>query len=191
MTMRVDIERYFSEVSRRPVLGGAILNIMGVLAGCVVCFVGVAVAQAGGAPADEAAQCQANDGTYITGRVTAGPVFRPGHERHGVELSHTHVTVLSDQDGQSYDVAIDDVFASGYDAAGESVPAPLSGIAVGDRLDLCGKLYTSGGPGIDWVHTDCGAAPTPGKPDGWVKLLAADWRAGPNLDGSQEYCSIF
>jgi len=149
------------------------------------------IAWATGALADEAARCRANDGTYITGRVTQGPVFRPGHERHGVELSHTHVTVLSDQDGQPFDVAIDDVFASGYDAAGERVPAPLSGISVGDMLELCGKLYTSGGPGIDWVHTDCGDAPAPSRPDGWVKILAADGMPGPNLDGSREYCWIF
>jgi hypothetical protein len=141
--------------------------------------------------ADEAAQCQANGGTYITGSVTAGPSFKPGHPRKGVELSHTHLTLQSDQDGQSYDVAIDNVFASGYDAAGESVPAPLSSINVGDHLDLCGKLYQSGGPGIDWVHTDCGDAPTADKPDGWVKELAPDGTPGPNLEDSQEYCSIF
>lgn len=151
----------------------------------------VFAATPGFALANEASQCQANDGTYMTGSVTAGPAFRPGHDRKGVELSHTHVTVRSDQDGQSYDVAIDDVFASGYDQAGDTVPAPLSGIAVGDKLELCGKLYTSGGPGIDWVHTNCGAPPTPAKPDGWVKMIAADGTPGPNLDDSQEYCSIF
>jgi hypothetical protein len=169
-----------------PDRGVVIMKILAALLSCAV----LAAAPAG-AFADEAAQCQANDGTYITGTVTAGPSFRPGHDRRNVELSHTHVTVQSDQDGQSYDVAIDDVFAAGYDAAGESVPAPLSSIAVGDKLDLCGKLYTSGGPGIDWVHTNCGAPPTADKPDGWVKILAADGTPGPNLDGSQEYCSIF
>jgi len=132
-----------------------------------------------------------NAGTYLTGRVTGAPTFVPGHPRKGVELSHTQLTLLSDQDGRSYDVAIDNVFAAGYDAAGRSVPAPLSTIRLGDRLELCGKLYTSGGTGIDWVHTDCGATPTPAQPDGWVKVLAADGTPGPNLEVSQEYCRLW
>jgi hypothetical protein len=103
----------------------------------------------GTARADEAAQCRANAGIYLTGRVTDVPSFAPGHVRAGVELSHTHLTLLSDQDGQTYDAAIDNVFATGYDAAAESVPAPLASIRPGDRLELCGKLFAHGGPGID------------------------------------------
>ena len=100
------------------------------------------LAASGTAHADEAAQCRAHAGTFLTGRVTEGPTFGPGHLQKGVELSHTHLTLLSDQDGRSYHVAIDNVFATGYDAAGESVPAPLSTIRTGDRLELCGKtLY--------------------------------------------------
>jgi hypothetical protein len=143
------------------------------------------------AHADEAAACRAADGSFLTGRVTAGPNFVAGHEKRGVELSHTHVTLLADQDGNTYDVAMDDVFAAGYDAAGESVPAPLSGIAVGTRLALCGALYSSGGFGIHWVHTDCGQAPAPGQPDGWVIILDAAGLAGPNLEDSQEYCGLW
>ena len=82
------------------------------------------------------------------------PDLRARSFAKGVELSHTHLTLLSDQDGRSYHVAIDNVFATGYDAAGESVPAPLSTIRTGDRLELCGKLFTRGGLGIDWVHTN-------------------------------------
>jgi hypothetical protein len=144
------------------------------------------------AHADDVGQCRANGGTYLTGTVTAPPVFAPGHAHpHGVELSHTHLTLLADQDGQNYDVAIDNVFASGYDAAGESVPAPLSTIRAGDRLELCGKLYASGGPGIDWVHTDCGDTPSADQPDGWVKIVAADGTPGLNLEASQEYCRLW
>jgi hypothetical protein len=99
--------------------------------------------------------------------------------------------LLSDQDGQSYDVAIDDVFATGYDAAGESVPAPLSTIRTGDRLELCGTLYTHGGLGIDWVHTNCGERPNRGQPNGWLKVLAPDDTPGPNLEASQEYCRLW
>jgi len=145
----------------------------------------------GTAHADEAAQCRANAGTYLTGKVTRGPTFAPGHALNGVELSHTHLTLRSDQDGQSYDIAIDNVFAAGYDAAGESVPAPLSTIRPGDRLEVCGKRFTQGRLGIDWVHTDCGGTPKRDKPDGWLKVLAADGTPGPNLEDSQEYCRLF
>jgi hypothetical protein len=144
-----------------------------------------------GAQADEAAQCQANGGTYVIGHVMQAPSFVPGHLRHGVELSHTHLTLLADQNGQTYDVAIDNVFAAGYDTAGENVPRPLSTIAVGDLLELCGKLYRSGGPGIDWVHTDCGAQPTADRPDGWIKILAPDGTPGANLESSREFCSLW
>ena len=145
----------------------------------------------GTARADEATLCRADAGTYLTGKVTQGPTFTPGHLRNGVELSHTHLTLLSDQDGRSYHVAIDNVFATGYDAAGESVPAPLSTIRAGDRLELCGKLFTRGGLGIDWVHTNCGKTPRAPRPDGWLKLLAPDGTPGPNLEDSQEYCRLW
>jgi hypothetical protein len=146
---------------------------------------------AGAARADEAAQCRANAGTYLTGSVTAAPSFASGRPRDGVELSHTHLTLLSDQDEQSYNVAIDNVFATGYDAAGESVPAPLSTIRTGDRLELCGKRFTRGGLGIDWVHTNCGETPNAAQPDGWVKALAADGTPSPNLEDSREYCRLW
>jgi hypothetical protein len=161
----------------------AFMKLLGVFILCLVA--------AGTARADEAAQCQANAGTYLTGKVTRDPTFTRGHLRNGVELSHTHLTLLSDQDGRSYHVAIDNVFAAGYDAAGESVPAPLSTIRTGDRLELCGKLFTRGGLGIDWVHTDCGKAPRPAQPDGWLKVLVPDGNPGPNLQDSQEYCRLW
>lgn len=145
----------------------------------------------GTARADEAAQCRVNGGTYLTGSVTKGPTFTPGHLRNGVELSHTHLTLLSDQDGRSYDVAIDNVFAAGYNRAEKSVPAPLSTIRTGDWLELCGKLFTGGGLGIDWVHTHCGARPTLTQPDGWLKVLAPDGTPGPNLEDSREYCRLW
>jgi hypothetical protein len=145
----------------------------------------------GVAHADEAAQCQTNAGTYLIGTVTDGPTFAPGHARDGVELSHTRLKLMSDQDGQSYDVAIDNVFATGYDAAGESVPTLLSTIRIGDRLELCGKLYTDGGPGVDWVHTNCGDTPRAAQPDGWLKIRSSDGALGPNLEDPQEYCRLW
>ena len=143
------------------------------------------------AHADDAAQCHANKGTYLTGTVTRGPTFARGHLQDGVELSHTHVSLRADRDHRVYDVAIDNVFAAGYDTAGEAVPAPLSTIAIGNRLELCGKLYTHGGPGIDWVHTNCGKRPTAGQPNGWLKIMSSTGTPGPNLESSEKYCRLW
>ena len=137
--------------------------------------------------ANEQDACASNAGTLLIGTVISGPRFAHGHERRGVELSHTHVA-LRGNDGRRYDIAIDDVFADGYDQAGESVPAPLSRIKAGDRLEVCGKRYASGGLGMDWVHTSCGDPPKPDKPDGWVKVLGPDGTPGPNLESNRKYC---
>ena len=147
----------------------------------------------GAVHADEAAQCRISDGTYLTGTVTRGPVFARGrHPLHGVELSHSHLMLLSDQDRQFYDVAVDNVFAPGYDAAGETVPEPLSRIRAGNRVEVCGRPYMDPtGQGIDWVHTNCGVAPTSAKPNGWLKLLSADGAPGPNLESYQKYCYLW
>ena len=140
--------------------------------------------------ADEQQACTSNAGTLLVGTVISGPRFAHGHDRRGVELSHTHVR-LRGEDGRRYDIAIDDVFADGYDQAGERAPAPLSQIRTGDRLEVCGKPYVSGGTGMDWVHTNCGDRPTPDKPDGWVKVIGPDGIPGPNLESNQEYCRIW
>jgi hypothetical protein len=149
-----------------------------------------AFAASGAAFADEAASCQDAGGSFLTGTVVSAPVFQHGQFRKGVELSHTHVSLVADQDGKTYDVAIDNVYASGYDAAKTSVPAPLYTIKVNDKLELCGQLYTKG-VGIHWVHSNCGDKPTPREPDGWLKKLAADGTPGPNYESNNEYCSIF
>ena len=107
--------------------------------------------------ANEQDVCTSHAGRLLTGTVLSTPRFARGHELRGVELSHTHVRLRGD-DGRVYDIAIDDVFADGYDQAGEHVPAPLSHIEPGNRLELCGKPYTSG-LGMDWVHTNCGDRP--------------------------------
>src|SRR5260370_28961384 len=107
-------------------------SIMKLLRVFILCLAASSTARA-----DEAAQCRAHAGTFLAGTVTERPTFAPGHLHNGVELSHTHLTLLSDQDGRSYHVAIDNVFATGYDAAGESGPAPLSTIRTGHPLEIC------------------------------------------------------
>ncbi|MBV8658242.1 MAG: hypothetical protein JO142_10505, partial [Burkholderiales bacterium] len=120
--------------------------------------------------ADDASDCSAAAGSYLTGVVTSGPVFKNGKPQRGVPLTHTHLTLLADQDKKSYDVAMDNVFAAGYDQAKHAVPAPLNSIAKGDHLSLCGQKYADPGQaGIHWVHTNCGDTPSPQKPNGWVK----------------------
>jgi hypothetical protein len=141
-------------------------------------------------PSADAAQCKQAAGNYLAGTVTAGPSFRSGKPLHGVYLSHTHVTLRGD-DGASYDVAIDNVFANGYRRNQAAVPAPLNQIKIGDRLELCGQLYTGGDVGIHWVHTDCGAAPTADKPDGWVRKDDANGNPGDNMEANQAFCRLW
>lgn len=150
-----------------------------------------------GAWADGPSDCAAAAGSYITGKVVSGPRFAYGKsiwdrtKKKSVELSHTKLYVISDKDRSSYQVAIDNVYATGYDAAGETVPTPLNTIQVGDRVELCGQLYTDGTSGIHWVHSNCGAKPTPQAPNGWVKKFNADGSLTPSFTASQEYCSLW
>lgn len=137
--------------------------------------------------ADDKADCAAGQGTYLTGSVTKAPWFKHGYYRKGVELSHTHLLMQADQDGKVYDVAIDNVFAEDY-APAPVVPASLRGIAVHDRLAVCGQTYPGG---IHWVHTDCGATPTPHSPNGFLKRIGEGGMAGDNLEGAQARCKIF
>jgi len=140
--------------------------------------------------ADEHSACTAAAGSYLTGVVVSAPRFAHGQFRHGVELSHTHVSLRADQDGRVYDVAMDNVFANGYQKNSKRVPAPLDSIRVDDHLELCGQLYTSG-VGIHWVHSNCGATPTAATPDGWVKQLGAGGAPGVNDESNQKFCSLF
>ncbi len=45
--------------------------------------------------------------------------------------------------------------------------------------------------GMDWVHTDCGDAPSQNAPDGWLKEIGPDMMPGRNLEGSEEYCGLW
>jgi hypothetical protein len=84
------------------------------------------------------------------------------------------------------------VFAAGYDVANprKQVPAPLSSIRTGDRIEVCGATYTNP-PGIHWVHTDCGDMPTKSSPDGWLRTLRPNGQRSDNLEASTEYCKLW
>jgi hypothetical protein len=153
-----------------------------------VVFAVAALASCGAARADDASDCQAAAGTYLTGVVLATPTFARGSSLRGIELSHTHVKLIGDADAKTYDVAVDDVFASGYRPRQESVPSPLDQIRTGDRLSLCGIPYKGG---MHWVHTNCGDAPSARDPDGWLKKIGADGTTGPNLEDSTRYCYLW
>lgn len=141
--------------------------------------------------ADDVADCSAAGGALVSGVVTKAPYFKSGSSLKGVELSHTHLSLTSDNDGQTYDVAMDNVFASGYDQSNNTIPYPLSTIKKNDHLQLCGALYTSGAVGIHWVHTNCGNTPTAAQPNGWVKEINQDSTVGDNFENSTEYCNLW
>ena len=133
--------------------------------------------------------CAAAAGTYLTGVVVAAPTFQRGKKLRGVELSHTHIALVGAIGAKRYDIAVDDVYASGYLPRHEVVPAPRwDRIRVGARLSLCGIAYRGG---MHWVHANCGDKPTPQDPDGWLKEIASDGTVGPNLEASTTYCYLW
>jgi hypothetical protein len=140
--------------------------------------------------ADDHSLCEANAGQYLTGVVVKPPFFSHGQFKGGVELSHTHLSLKADQDHRVYDVAIDNVFASGYQPNRSVVPAPLNTIHTQDRLSLCGQLYTQG-VGIHWVHTNCGQKPDANHPNGWIKKIASNGQTSPNFETNTQFCSLW
>lgn len=136
--------------------------------------------------------CEANAGSYLTGVVVSAPRFNGARDKiHGVSLSHTRLTIRSDQDGQDYDVAIDNVFAVDYQQNANSIPQSLAAIYEDDHLELCGQLYTRGQLGIHWVHNNCNARGKPNAPNGWIKMIAEDGTVGSNIESSQAYCYLW
>jgi len=140
------------------------------------------------AAADEQGDCTAAAGTYVIGKVVRGPHFARGHRFKGVELSHTQFTVSSLDDGAHELVVVDNVFAAGYDSAGESVPSPLNAIQIGDTIEACGQPFSGG---VHWTHTNCGDQPTSKDPNGWLKVVSPEGQPGPNLEDSTEYCHLW
>ena len=144
------------------------------------------------ARADDAAQCRINQGTFVTGTVLGAPQFVSSRsKRHGYPLSHTRLNVRT-SDGTILEVDIDNVFATGYSKK-RQIPDGLQAIVDGTKLELCGQAYSDPGGknGIHWVHTNCNAAPTPSKPDGWVRIIGSGGAVGDNLEGVQDHCDIF
>lgn len=160
------------------------MNLNKTLFGLVLCLLSWS------ASASDQTDCSAAGGAFLTGNVTSSPTYASGSFIQGVQTSHTHVHLTADQDGLSYDVAMDNVYAADYVQGSSSMPATLAAIKIGDRLELCGAKYTSG-VGIHWVHSNCGATPTSTAPNGWVKEIASDGSVGINLEASQTYCYLW
>jgi hypothetical protein len=140
--------------------------------------------------ANEQSACEASAGAFLTGTVQSAPRFATGAAVRGVRTSHTHVSLVADQDGKTYDVAMDNVFAADYVKNSDAVPGSLGAIQVGSRLELCGAKYTSG-TGMHWVHNNCNATPSARAPNGWVKHIAANGAVGDNLESNQTYCYLW
>ncbi len=122
--------------------------------------------------------------TFLNATVSSNPVFAKGHKRKGIELSHTNFTI-NDVHGQKYQVNLDNVFASDYDASDESIPKSYQqSIKMGTNIMLCGRTYNDKGiKGIHWVHTNCDN-PHSG-PDGYTFIN------NKRLADNQEYCYLW
>jgi hypothetical protein len=143
------------------------------------------------ASASELSTCTANKGQYLTGTVVSAPRFASGSTViKGVRLTHTRLNLRADQDGKTYDVAMDNVYAVDYVKNATSMPPSLAAIKVNQRLGLCGLKYTSG-TGIHWVHNNCGDTPTASKPNGWTKTINSSGTVSANLERSQNYCYLW
>jgi len=140
--------------------------------------------------AQTASDCTADDGQYLTGTVSKKPYYVAASETlQGIQLSHTHVTIVADSNKKSYDVAIDNVFNPTWTKNSTKVPTNLTPISVGTHLSLCGLLYTSGSPGIHWVHDSCGDT-SKSNPNGWTSIVT-NGTVGANLENSETYCYLF
>lgn len=135
----------------------------------------------------------------LVGTVVNSPIYKDGMNQKNVELSHTHFSVLplGESNPQNYyDVAADNVFASGYDQAqpNKSVPAPLSNLVPGTTVELCGITYADKSPqtgvvsnGIHWVHI-ANQQMTEG---GWTKIINSDGSLSDNLENNTEYLYLW
>ncbi|MDC8756016.1 hypothetical protein [Janthinobacterium fluminis] len=143
------------------------------------------------AVADGRSDCDAAAGEFLSASVVSAPKFaRAKQTIKGIKLSHTHINVRPDGDSRVYDVAMSNVYARDYVRNANNIPKSLAALRTGDKLELCGKLYTSG-LGIHWVHSNCNITPDAEHPDGSVKKVLADGSTGENLQSSQAYCYLW
>ncbi|MBV1775417.1 hypothetical protein KSF73_06775 [Burkholderiaceae bacterium DAT-1] len=148
--------------------------------------------------------CKQAGGYFQYGTVNAPPNsdyrdvvnFKRGKPLKGIPLSHTHIEITSGLDGQVYDVAIDNVFASDYNPRRRDIPASYrQAITAGSTLYFCGgnpgkEPYSTKGEhhakqGFDWVHTNC-ESPGSKFADGWIYT-----DTGVNLTNSHTYCYLW
>jgi hypothetical protein len=141
--------------------------------------------------ATEQSTCTANKGAFLTGPVTTSPKFQAASQTiQGIQVSHTILYMKADQDGKSYQVALDNVYAVDYVKNSTSMPASLAALKAGTRIEICGEKYTSG-TGIHWAHTNCGATPTATAPNGWTKTISSSGSVSASLERSTTYCYLW
>ena len=149
--------------------------------------------------------CNAAGGYFQTGTVNSKTNndypqvtnYTSGKKRQGIPLSHTHIEITSAIDGNIYDVAIDNVFATDYDPNSYVVPPSyVNGIQAGGNLYLCSGNPTKvpytvsesvASAGFDWVHTNCAAS-------GYSTSFKNGFiynDQGVNLTNSQTYCYLW
>ena len=157
-----------------------------------------------------ASLCHSVGGYYQYGTVNSQPNsdytavtnYKAATESlEGIPLSHTHIEITSAIDGKIYDVAIDNVFANGYNPFSYVVPSAYTdNLTAGSKVYLC-----SGNPsqvpypvneadsnpfatqGFDWVHTNCAAS---GYPSSFYNGFLYD-QNNNNLTNSQTYCYLW
>lgn len=141
--------------------------------------------------ATEQSTCTANKGAFLTGSVTTSPKFQAASQTiQGVQLSHTVLNIKADQDGKTYQVAMDNVYATDYVKNSSSMPASLAALKAGTRIEVCGEKY-SDGSGIHWVHNNCGDTPSASAPNGWTKTISSSGSVGANLERNTAYCYLW
>lgn len=157
-----------------------------------------------------ASLCQSAGGYYQYGTVNSPPNsdyaavtnYKAATESlEGIPLSHTHIEITSAIDGNIYDVAIDNVFADGYNPLSYVVPSTyVANLTAGSTVYLC-----SGNPtqvpypvnepesnpfatqGFDWVHANCAAS---GYSSSFKNGFLYD-QNNNNLTNSQTYCYLW
>ena len=191
-----------------------IKNLLGCSAGVVILAILSACNSGGTAVPNNASYyaslCESIGGYYQYGTVNSPPnsdymavtnYAVATESLSGIPLSHTHIEITSALDGKIYDVAIDNVFANGYNPLSYVVPSSYAeNLTAGSTIYLCsgnpnGVPYSVNEPesnpfatqGFDWVHTNCAAS---GYPSSYLNGFLYD-QNNINLTNSQTYCYLW